>query len=64
MFGLSLYIIKGSEASIVVIMASLTTREAHHSPRAVVNFPSRQWSHNNQNWDVNFYSIMTKPNDV
>ena len=52
----------GIDTNIEVIVVSLTTWEAHHSPRAVVNFPGRWWDNNDRNWGINFYFIMMKLN--
>ena len=53
------------DTNIEVIVVSLTTWEAHHSPRvkpAVVSFPCREWDNNDRNWGINLYSFMMKLN--
>ena len=54
----------GIDTKIEVIVASPTTWEAHHSPRAVVSFPGRWWRNNDRNGGINFYSIMMKQNQL
>ena len=54
----------GIDTKIEVIVASPTTWEAHHSPRAVVSFPGRWWRKNDRNGGINFYSIMMKQNQL
>ena len=45
------------DTSISVVLVSLTTWEAHHSPRAVVSFSSRWWDNNDLNIGINSYHI-------